>query len=281
LKVHSLLLPEVQYQSKPLCSHDICRSLAYQCLDLLRASLNNPNPQTPAAAAAAAVVTSSHPTSLLPQHSLVPDTPAAAAAAESTPATLQQQLRSSKRSHQLTALLNWVAAGITTPPQQLPAAAAVLAAEASLLLAAPAAAMHNTVDKLLLRQPALDTAGLPLFGRIMAGGGSSLNSNSKSSKGGAGGVKGAAAVMAERQWLMRLLWLGLRVSLCIVFQVFSPWWVQHVQPVSMMSKVRASNWLQASNTHLLRTLDAALIFLFKVRWLQRGQMLPFTSSLVV
>jgi hypothetical protein len=100
------------------------------------------------------------------------------------------------------------------PQQQLPAAAAVLATEAALLLAAPAAAMHNTVHKLLLRQPALDTAGLPLFGRIMAGGASGLNSNSKSNKGGAGGVKGAAAVMAERQWLMRLLWLGLRVSCC-------------------------------------------------------------------
>jgi hypothetical protein len=127
------------------------------------------------------------------------------------PAPLQQQLRSSKRSHQLTALLNWVAAGITTPQQQLPAAAAVLAAESALLLAAPAAAMHATVHKLLLRQPALDTAGLPLFGRIMAGGASGLNSKS-GSFGGSGGVKGAAAVMAERQWLMRLLWMGLRVG---------------------------------------------------------------------
>jgi hypothetical protein len=71
--------------------------------------------------------------------------------------------------------------------------------------------MHTTVHRLLLRQPALDTVGLPLFGRIMAGGASGSNSNSKS---GGGGVKGAAAVMAERQWLMRLLWLGLRVSWC-------------------------------------------------------------------
>lgn len=185
-----------------------CRALAYVCLDLVRASLDSPaQHKAPAAAAAAAV--SQPGASLFGQPAVTTQSPPAAAAA-ATPATLQQQLRSPKRSHQLTALLTWVAAGITQPQQQLPAASAVLAAEAALLLAAPAAVMHGAVHKLLLRQPALDTTGLPLFGRILAGSGSS------SGKGG-GGVKGAAAVMAERQWLMQLLWLGLRVSGCVMF----------------------------------------------------------------
>lgn len=110
---------------------------------------------------------------------------------------MQQLLKSSKIAHQITALLQFVtAAGITEQQQQVPAAAAVLAAESALLLAAPAAVMHSTVHKLLLRQPALDVNGLPLLSRIMAG----------------GSGRGAAGVLAEQQWLMRLLWLGLRVS---------------------------------------------------------------------
>jgi Nucleolar pre-ribosomal-associated protein 1 len=118
-------------------------------------------------------------------------------------------LRSSKRSHQLMAVLQWTRAGVAALDSsggeddgehpQLPSAAAVLSAEAALLLAAPAALMHDTVRKLLLRQPALDTAGLPLLRRILAG------------AGGSGGARGAAVAVSERHWLLRLLWMGLRV----------------------------------------------------------------------
>lgn len=73
--------------------------------------------------------------------------------------------------------------------------------------------------RLLLRQPALDTAGLPLLGRLLygRGGGSSSNKDTgggtpaaKGSKGGHGHLSPAAAEEG-RQWLLHLLWLGLRV----------------------------------------------------------------------
>jgi hypothetical protein len=89
-------------------------------------------------------------------------------------------------------------------PVQIPTASAVLAAEVALLLAAPAAAMHTPAQKLLLRQPALDVTGLPLFSRIM-------NSSSSSRGSGGGSVRGVTAALLEKQWLLRLLWLGLRV----------------------------------------------------------------------
>jgi hypothetical protein len=145
--------------------------------------------------------------------------------------SIQQLLRSSKRVHQMRALLLWVTAGVTSPQQQLPTASAALAAEASLLLCAPHHPMGAVLRKLMVRQRALDTKGLPLFGRILALSGSS-SSNADSSRGAgrgqgglsersraggeasaaAAGLRGAAAVMAERQWLLQLLWMGLRVS---------------------------------------------------------------------
>jgi hypothetical protein len=71
--------------------------------------------------------------------------------------------------------------------------------------------------RLLLRQPALDTAGLPLLGRLLyaRGGGSSSSRHAgppaEGPKGGHGHLSPVAAAEG-RQWLLHLLWLGLRVS---------------------------------------------------------------------
>lgn len=180
------------------------RSVAYACLDKLTAELEtSPEPQ--------AVKTLGAPGS----HSR-------------SFGSIQQLLRSSKRVHQLQALLLWVHAGVKEPLQQLPTASATLAAEAALLLGAPGHPVAAVVRKLMVRQRALDTSGLPLFGRIMALS-SGAGSSSGSAKGGRGiqeggsaagggsgssnsGLRGVAAVMAERQWLLQLLWMGLRVS---------------------------------------------------------------------
>jgi hypothetical protein len=47
-----------------------------------------------------------------------------------------------------------------------------------------------------------------------SGGGGGGKVRQEREGGGAGGVRGAAALMAERQWLLQLLWMGLRVSHC-------------------------------------------------------------------
>lgn len=93
---------------------------------------------------------------------------------------------------QISALLAFVRNSITNPVERLPAYATALAAEASLLLLAPSAAMYGTLQRLLLRQPALDVSGLTLFGGLT--------------------IAGGAAQRPERRWLMGLLWMGLRVS---------------------------------------------------------------------
>lgn len=164
------------------------RSVAYRCLDLLAAQLAQEAPPTHGSSSSGGGKGRGR------------------SRRSGASGLVQQLLRSSKRSHQLRALLLFVAAGCDaaraqqgTAAPQLPTASAVLAAEAALLLAAPAALMHSTVHKLLLRQPALDVAGLPLFTRVLSGRAS-------------GAVKGAAALLAERQWLLQLLWMAVRVS---------------------------------------------------------------------
>jgi hypothetical protein len=92
---------------------------------------------------------------------------------------------------QLEALLSYVRNGVSAPLQRLPAAAAALAAEASLLLRAPGAAAHGYVRRLLLRAPAADFGRLPWTMRLLAA--------------------GAQHHRADRQWLLRMMWLGLRV----------------------------------------------------------------------
>jgi hypothetical protein len=106
--------------------------------------------------------------------------------------SVPQLLRSSKRVHQMRALLLWVQAGVMSPQQQIPTASAALAAEASLLLCAPHHPMGAVVRKLMVRQRALDTKGLPLFGRILA----LSSSSSSSSKGGAAVAQPRATVAA-------------------------------------------------------------------------------------
>lgn len=93
---------------------------------------------------------------------------------------------------QLEALLSYIRNGVTRPLQRLPAAAAAFAAEASLLLRAPGAAAHGYVSRLLLRAPAADFARLPWSMRLLSAGGAHHRS--------------------DRQWLLRMMWLGLRVS---------------------------------------------------------------------
>jgi hypothetical protein len=91
--------------------------------------------------------------------------------------------------------------GVTAPLQRLPSAAAAFAAEAALLLRAPGAAAHGYVSRLLLRAPAADFGRLPWTMRLLTAGGPQHR--------------------ADRQWVLRLMWMGLRVSrglgLCVAW----------------------------------------------------------------